>query len=400
MSAGFVVWFTGLCGAGKSTLARDALGRAPRARRPRRGARRRRGPHPPLQGPRLLARGSRHQRPPHRLRGQARRPLRRLRHDRGDQPLPRRPRRAARPDRAISSRSTASARSPRSPSATPRASTRRPWPGRSSTSPASTIPTKRPESPEVIGPHRSRVEGGEPRADPRRSWRSWGSSRGRAAASAGRARSPRTAASWSIASSRAAPTRPRRDLPAIDLDERAEGDLEMIASGAFSPAQRLHGLEGLPPGGPRDAPREWLAVAAAHHPRRLARGHRAASPRAPASRSGAERRRARRHDGCRRRLEPRQGCSRRARCTAPPTASTPAWPTSTRAARSTSAERSRCSSAPQRLSSPSTAAILGPRAPSSSSAASAASSASRRGTPCTAPTSTSPRPRWRRSTAS
>ena len=54
--AGFVVWFTGLSGLGQEHARGDALGRAPRARRPRRGARRRRGAHAPLEGSQLLAR--------------------------------------------------------------------------------------------------------------------------------------------------------------------------------------------------------------------------------------------------------------------------------------------------------------------------------------------------------
>ena len=78
-----------------------------RARRPRRGARRRRGAHAPLEGARLLQGGSRHQRPPHRLRRQAPRPLRRVRDHRGDQPVPRASATSSAPRSSASSRSTA-----------------------------------------------------------------------------------------------------------------------------------------------------------------------------------------------------------------------------------------------------------------------------------------------------
>ena len=65
---GFCLWFTGLSGSGKTTIT-DAPGQgAARARLEARGARRRHRPREPLQGPRLLEGGPRHEHPPDRLR--------------------------------------------------------------------------------------------------------------------------------------------------------------------------------------------------------------------------------------------------------------------------------------------------------------------------------------------
>ena len=64
--------------------ARDGARGAARSAAPPRGARRRRGPHVPVAGPRLLARGPRHQRAAHRLRRAAAREARRARARRGD----------------------------------------------------------------------------------------------------------------------------------------------------------------------------------------------------------------------------------------------------------------------------------------------------------------------------
>ena len=60
---GFTLWFTGLSGAGKTTISGTRERRAARPRLAGRGARRRRGPREPLQGPRLLQGGPRHEHP-------------------------------------------------------------------------------------------------------------------------------------------------------------------------------------------------------------------------------------------------------------------------------------------------------------------------------------------------
>ena len=64
---GFTLWFTGLSGTGKTTIAEHRRPRAREARRARRVPRRRRRPHPPVEGPRVLQGGPRHQHRPHRL---------------------------------------------------------------------------------------------------------------------------------------------------------------------------------------------------------------------------------------------------------------------------------------------------------------------------------------------
>ena len=202
-----------------------------RAWRARRDARRRRGAHAPLQGARFLEGGSRHQHPPHRIRGQAHRPVRLLRHHRGHQPLPRDPRRAAaRRGWALLRGLLRLSRSTRFRRATPRGSTRRRSPARSRTSPASTIRTRRPKSARSGRPHRQGVQGGEPRQDPRqargaRLRPARGPCRRAGRAGAPRGSSCRTAVSSSTAGSaarrkRASPRRPSRST-AIMLDERA-----------------------------------------------------------------------------------------------------------------------------------------------------------------------------------
>ena len=76
---GFTLWFTGLSGTGKTTIAEHRRPRAREARRARRVPRRRRRPHPPLEGPRVLQGGPRHQHRPHRLGGEPPHPRRRRR---------------------------------------------------------------------------------------------------------------------------------------------------------------------------------------------------------------------------------------------------------------------------------------------------------------------------------
>ena len=76
---GFTLWFTGLSGAGKTTISELVEDELTRARLPRRDPRRRRRPREPLEGPRLLEGGPRHQHPPHRLRRRPAHPQRRRR---------------------------------------------------------------------------------------------------------------------------------------------------------------------------------------------------------------------------------------------------------------------------------------------------------------------------------
>ena len=74
---GFTLWITGLSGAGKSTITDVVVDEFDERGVADRGARRRRRPREPLEGPRLLEGGPRHQHPPHRLR---RRPALQARH--------------------------------------------------------------------------------------------------------------------------------------------------------------------------------------------------------------------------------------------------------------------------------------------------------------------------------
>ena len=154
-TGGFILWFTGLSGAGKSTLA-QALDAAswPRSA-PRRDPRRRRGPHAPLEGPRLLEGGPRHQHPPHRLRGAAARAQRRRRDRRGDLALRGRPatRCASSPRRTAcrSSRCYADAELDAPGGARREGPLQEGARGRDrSTSPASRIPTSRRPTPDVV----------------------------------------------------------------------------------------------------------------------------------------------------------------------------------------------------------------------------------------------------------
>ena len=151
--SGAILWFTGLSGGGKSTLANAVGARLRRIR-----------PVEILDGDEVrthLSKGlgftqgrSRHQRPPHRLRRAAARQARRLRHHRGDLPVRGDPRtRSGRspPPRAFrSSRSSSTRRSSRWSSATSRGSTSGRWPARSRTSPASPIPYEPPAHPDVV----------------------------------------------------------------------------------------------------------------------------------------------------------------------------------------------------------------------------------------------------------
>ena len=338
MSKGFVVWFTGLSGSGKSTLAAMLCGGAPRARRPRRGARRRRGAHAPLEGPRLLEGGSRHQRPPHRLRRQAHRPRRRLRDDGGDQPLPRRSATSSAPPIGHFSRSTARARSRAHRARSPRASTRRRSPARSRASPASTIPTRRPRTPEVIVDTDKESKEESLAEDPREARGARVRRRGRTVTSR-RARPTRPPRRRAHRAARRRARQPLRDgagqsqarrggqdrSRVVALDERAASDIEMIAIGAFSPLQGLHEPEGLPPRGPRDAPRARLALVDPDHPRSQP-GEGGLARDRPARRA-PRRRQHRRGDGPQRQIHAPTRSSRRARSTRPPRTSTPASPT-------------------------------------------------------------------------
>ena len=84
----------------------------------------------------------------------------------------------------------------------------------------------------------------------------------------------------------ASPRRPSR-CRSSTLDERAASDVEMIAVGGVLAAQGLHELEGLPAGRARDAARERPALVAAHHARGLAEAGAASLRVGPRSRSGA-----------------------------------------------------------------------------------------------------------------
>ena len=95
---GFTLWFTGLSGAGKTTISQAARGAPARARLEAGDPRRRHRPRKPLQGPRLLEGGPRHQHPPDRLRRRPAQPQRRAGDHRGDLPLRGDPRRGARAD--------------------------------------------------------------------------------------------------------------------------------------------------------------------------------------------------------------------------------------------------------------------------------------------------------------
>ena len=126
---------------------------ARQARARRRVPRRRHGPHAPLEGPRLLEGGPRHEHRAHRL-GRLAPHAPGRRRDRGrDLPVRGDPAEGPRAGRAVrrrSSRSSSRRRSTSASSATSTASTRRRSPARSRASPASTIPTRRRESPEIV----------------------------------------------------------------------------------------------------------------------------------------------------------------------------------------------------------------------------------------------------------
>ena len=105
--SGFVLWFTGLSGAGKTTIANIVEPELEPPRLRRRPPRRRHRPHPPLEGARVLEGGPRHEHRPHRLgrlaaraRGSGRRRLGHLalRGDAATRALPRRAALAVRRD--------------------------------------------------------------------------------------------------------------------------------------------------------------------------------------------------------------------------------------------------------------------------------------------------------------
>ena len=125
--AGVCVWFTGLSGSGKSTTADALIGLHPGARPRGHGARRGRGADAPVEGSRLQPRGSRHQRPAHRLRGVRGRAAWRHRGRGRGQPVSRDARRGARDDarrprswRSSWTRPSRSARTATSRAGTPR----------------------------------------------------------------------------------------------------------------------------------------------------------------------------------------------------------------------------------------------------------------------------------------
>ena len=101
LPTGFCLWFTGLSGAGKSTIAEIVVDAAAGARPSCRAARRRRGARAPVEGAHVLQRRPRHQHPPHRVRREPPRPQRRRRGDRRDLAVPRGARRGARLDRQL-----------------------------------------------------------------------------------------------------------------------------------------------------------------------------------------------------------------------------------------------------------------------------------------------------------
>ena len=90
---GLTIWFTGLSGSGKSTVAHAPDRTHGRVRPQLLAPGRRRDPHPPLQGPGLQQGRPRHQHPPRRLRRQPGHPARRHHALLGDQPVSRHPRR-------------------------------------------------------------------------------------------------------------------------------------------------------------------------------------------------------------------------------------------------------------------------------------------------------------------
>ena len=89
---GLTIWFTGLSGSGKSTVAHALVERLAEYGRNVSIARRRRDPHPPLEGPRLQQGRPRREHQPRRLRRRPGRPARRDDDLRGHQPLSRAPR--------------------------------------------------------------------------------------------------------------------------------------------------------------------------------------------------------------------------------------------------------------------------------------------------------------------
>ncbi len=147
----FVVWLTGLPGAGKSSIANARRAAAARARPAHVHARRRQPAPRPLQGSRLHRRRPRREQPPRR---RGREDAHRRRADRARRvrlPVPRRPRDDARAlrRRTSSSRCSSTSRRRSPPSATRRACTRRRARAGWRTSPASTRTYEPPESPEV-----------------------------------------------------------------------------------------------------------------------------------------------------------------------------------------------------------------------------------------------------------
>ena len=147
-----VLWFTGLPGAGKSTIANLVEADAARARRSYRDARRRQCAARLEPGPRLYRGRPGREHPPHRRGGQA---DDRRRADRAllvHLAVPRRAPHGAGTARrqANSSRSSSTRRSRNASRAIPRASIGARWPARSRISPASISPTKCRKIPSCI----------------------------------------------------------------------------------------------------------------------------------------------------------------------------------------------------------------------------------------------------------
>ena len=175
MLSGFTLWFTGLSGAGKTTIAEIVGPELERRGRDRRVPRRGRRSPAPLEGARLLEGGPRHEHRARRLgrladHAAGRRGHRRRRSRRTRRRAPRRARWSR--SSARSSRCTSTPRSTPAPSATSRVCTRRRSRVRSRSSPASPTRTRRPTSPELRVDTEAHDARGERRSSSSASWQS------------------------------------------------------------------------------------------------------------------------------------------------------------------------------------------------------------------------------------